>query len=158
MKNILTVTLMKQYESHLLQEEKSVSTQKQYRREILRFLAFVSEKKITKELVIQYKKELMDQYQPVSVNTKLAAVNGFLSFAGYGEYRVKQLKIQRKPYCSSDRELTKAEYTRLLQSAKTRARINCGLFCRRSAEWAYEFQNFHLSQRRPCVMERQLFN
>lgn len=118
MKNILTVTLMKQYESHLLQEEKSVSTQKQYRREILRFLAFVSEKKITKELVIQYKKELMDQYQPVSVNTKLAAVNGFLSFAGYGEYRVKQLKIQRKPYCSSDRELTKAEYTRLLQSAK----------------------------------------
>lgn len=118
MKNILTVTLMKQYENHLLQEEKSVSTQKQYRREILRFLAFVSEKKITKELVIQYKKELMDQYQPVSVNTKLAAVNGFLSFAGYGEYRVKQLKIQRKPYCSSDRELTKAEYTRLLQSAK----------------------------------------
>ena len=88
MKNILTVTLMKQYENHLLQEEKSVSTQKQYRREILRFLAFVSEKKITKELVIQYKKELMDQYQPVSVNTKLAAVNGFLSFAGYGEYRV----------------------------------------------------------------------
>lgn len=78
MKNILTVTLMKQYENHLLQEEKSVSTQKQYRREILRFL----------------------------------------SFAGYGEYRVKQLKIQRKPYCSSDRELTKAEYTRLLQSAK----------------------------------------
>lgn len=60
MKNILTVTLMKQYENHLLQEEKSVSTQKQYRREILRFLAFVSEKKITKELVIQYKKELMD--------------------------------------------------------------------------------------------------
>ncbi len=46
MKNILTVTLMKQYESHLLQEEKSVSTQKQYRREILRFLLLLQKKRL----------------------------------------------------------------------------------------------------------------
>ena len=99
----------------------------------------------------------MDQYQPVSVNTKLAAVNGFLSFAGYGEYRVKQLKIQRKPYCSSDRELTKAEYTRLLQSAKNQGQDKLWTILQTICGMG-KFQNFHLSQRRPCVMERQLFN
>lgn len=118
MKKLLNSKLVEQYENHLICEEKSVATQKQYKREILRFWRYLSEKKITKELVIQYKENLVNAYQPVSVNTKLAAVNSFLQFAGYGDCRVKQLKIQRKPYCSSERELTKAEYLRLLSAAK----------------------------------------
>ena len=48
---------------------------------------YLSGRKVTKELVIQYKRELMNKYQPVSVNTKLAAVNGFLKFSGYGNLR-----------------------------------------------------------------------
>ena len=118
MKNILTPKLVEKYEKYLIQEERSPDTRKQYRREILRFLEYGAGRTLTKELIIEYKKELMDKYQPVSVNTKLAAINGFLAFAGYGALKVKQLKIQRGPYCSSDRELTKAEYTRLLYCAK----------------------------------------
>lgn len=118
MKNILTPKLVEKYEKYLIREERSPATRKQYRREILRFLEYGAGRTLTKELIIEYKKELMDKYQPVSVNTKLAAINGFLAFAGYGALKVKQLKIQRRPYCSSDRELTKAEYTRLLYCAK----------------------------------------
>ena len=118
MKNILTPKLVEKYEKYLIQEERSPATRKQYRREILRFLEYGAGRTLTKELIIEYKKELMDKYQPVSVNTKLAAINGFLAFAGYGDLKVKQLKIQRRPYCSSDRELTKEEYTRLLYCAK----------------------------------------
>ena len=118
MKNILTPKLVEKYEKYLIQEERSPATRKQYRREILRFLEYGAGRTLTKELIIEYKKELMDKYQPVSVNTKLAAINGFLAFAGYGALKVKQLKIQRRPYCSSDRELTKPEYTRLLYCAK----------------------------------------
>lgn len=118
MKNILTPKLVEKYEKYLIQEERSPATRKQYRREILRFLEYGAGRTLTKELIIEYKKELIDKYQPVSVNTKLAAINGFLAFAGYGDLKVKQLKIQRRPYCSSDRELTKEEYTRLLYCAK----------------------------------------
>ena len=118
MKKLLTYSCVEEYENYLETEERSKTTQKQYKREAGRFLMYLSGRKVTKELVIQYKRELMNKYQPVSVNTKLAAVNGFLKFSGYGNLRVKQLKIQRKAFCSSDRELTKAEYIRLLTAAK----------------------------------------
>lgn len=118
MEKLLTYKSVEQYEKYLEKEEKSDATKKQYKREIIRFLIYLPEKKVTKELVIQYKRYLMNHYQPVSVNTKLAAINGFLKFTGCENLRVKQLKIQRKPYCSSDKELTKTEYIRLLTTAK----------------------------------------
>ena len=93
------------YVEYLAYEEKAAATQKQYQREIRYFILFLSEREITKELVIEYKKELIRKYRPATVNAKLAAVNGFLKFAGCGDYCVKQLKIQRKTYCSNDREL-----------------------------------------------------
>lgn len=48
----------------------------------------------------------------------LAALNSFLGFAGFGELAVKQLKIQKPLFLDEGRELTRAEYTRLVQAAK----------------------------------------
>lgn len=118
MEKQLNVKVLEQYENYLKCEEKSLATQKQYKSEIMRFLNYTAGENVSKELIIQYKEQLMNRYQPVSVNTKLAAINGFLQFAGYGDLKVKQLKIQRKTYCSSEQELTKAEYLRLLSAAK----------------------------------------
>ena len=37
---------------------------------------------------------------------------------GWEELRVKPLKIQRSPFCDEERELTRAEYARLVQAAE----------------------------------------
>ena len=103
---------------HLGQEERSAATRRQYRRDIDRFFAYAGDLPITKALVIQYKEDLQREYQPASVNTKLAALNGFFSFLGESRLRVKQLKIQRQSFCPKERELTRAEYMRLVEAAK----------------------------------------
>lgn len=108
------------YLVHLQLAEKSPATQRQYRRAILDFIEYLGEKSATKEAVIGYKTRLQKNYLPASVNAKLAALNGFFSFVGRGELRVKQLKIQRQAYCPKERELTEAEYLRLIKTAQRR--------------------------------------
>jgi integrase/recombinase XerD len=105
------------YLAHLKLEEKSISTQSQYKRDITRFLHFADDTPLDKELVIRYKESLLQAYQPASVNAKLAALNGFFAFIGRCDLKVRQLKIQRKPYCPKEKELTKAEYLRMIAEA-----------------------------------------
>ena len=102
----------------LEQEEKSQSTRQQYKRDLLRFFEFIGSTPVTKETVIRYKEELQKQYRPASVNAKLASLNGFLTFIGRSDLRVRQLKIQRRPFCSRERELSRGEYLRLISTAK----------------------------------------
>lgn len=108
---------IQEYMIKLEHEEKSVATRRQYRRDILQFLLFAEGQDMTKALVIHYKQELQKEHQPTTINAKLAALNGFFSFVGRKDLRVKQLKIQRTPYCSTEKELSKAEYLRLVQAA-----------------------------------------
>ena len=109
---------MDAYMQFLEQEERSLATRKQYRRDILHFCAFLGEEPPSKERVIQYKQALQQRYQPSSVNAKLAAVNGFLSFLELPQLRVKQLKIQRSPFLPGSKELNRAEYAQLVKTAR----------------------------------------
>lgn len=104
--------------SYLQMEERSAGTVNQYAREVQIFLLWAGEKKVEKNTVIEYKEKLQAEYKATSVNAKLAAVNSFLMFTGHGELKVRNLKIQRQAYCSKEKELTKAEYIRLINAAK----------------------------------------
>lgn len=106
------------YMDFLEQEERSPATLMQYRRDILRFLAWGEELPLSKETVIRYKEVLQETYKATSVNAKLAALNGFLTYLGKPELRVKQLKIQRQAYCSREKELVRQEYARLVKAAR----------------------------------------
>lgn len=103
---------------YLRREERCASTIAQYYRDILCFLTWAEGEELTKNTVIQYKEKLQAEYKATSVNAKLAALNGFFVFLDRNDLKVKQLKIQRSAYCSKDRELTKAEYLRLVEAAK----------------------------------------
>ena len=48
----------------------------------------------------------------------IASVNAFLEFLGRPECRVKSLKIQPQAFCPEEKELTRAEYQRLVDAAK----------------------------------------
>lgn len=111
---------MKNYVNHLQKEERSTATIRQYRRDVLNFLMHLERGNFSKEAVIEYKKELEKKYRPVSVNAKLSALNSFFSFIGREDLRLKFLKIQKKAYCSAEKELSKEEYLRLIKAAEGR--------------------------------------
>lgn len=114
--NIAETTKAFQY--FLISEEKSKATIDKYVRDVIQFLRFVQEKEIDKNLVLEYKAELICRYAPSSVNSMLAAINLYLEFIEKSDCKVKLVKIQRQLFAKEERELTKEEYRRLLKAAK----------------------------------------
>lgn len=130
-KNIVSDSL-KRFQRHLMLEEKSNATLEKYLRDAGAFCTFLADRPISKELVMAYKQHLIKGgYAVCSVNSMLSSVNSFLSFLGCGDCRVKNLKTQRQTYCPEEKELTKAEYERLLNAAKpnSRLRLILGTIC-----------------------------
>lgn len=115
------------YARYLAAEERSRATVEKYIRDAGRFLVWLDGRPLSKETVIAYKERLAAMYAPASANSMLAAVNGLLAFLGRPECRVKTLNIQRKVFCAQDRELSKAEYLRLLSVANGRRRWRISL-------------------------------
>ena len=101
----------------LEEAEKSPLTVEKYLRDVGAFRAWLGGKALEKGAVLAYKSELVERYATASVNSMLSSVNGWLSWQGRGECRVKILKQQRQAFCPEDKELTRAEYQRLLQAA-----------------------------------------
>lgn len=106
------------FRDNLILEEKSTYTTEKYLRDVCAFFRFAGEKPVTKELVMDYKKALVGAgYAACSVNSMLASVNSLLSFLGWGDCKVKNLRVQRQTYCAEEKELSKAEYLRLLEAS-----------------------------------------
>ena len=113
---------------YLRQEERSAGTIKKYLRDVRAFAAWLGGTPLTKEAAALWKGGLLDQgCTPATVNSKLAAINKFFSFAGWAEFRVKPLKIQRRLFRDDSRELTRAEYLRLLETAHALGRERLAL-------------------------------
>lgn len=107
------------FEKNLIEEEKSPATIAKYCRDVRAFFCGLEEDgTVTKEIVIDYKQKLKENYTISSVNSMLAALNCFLKKMGWYDCVVKALKIQREAFRSGHRELTKEEYYRLLKAAK----------------------------------------
>lgn len=118
-KRKLTDTGVAAYARWLREEERSPGTIEKYLRELRQFAAWLGEREVTKERVIQWKQALCaGGREAATVNGKLAAVNSFLSFAGWQDCRVKALKLQRKMFRESGRALTREEYQRLTATAR----------------------------------------
>ncbi len=108
-----------EYLNFLREEERSKATLEKYRRDLMRFYVFLGEDKVvSKQAVIEYKTSLSEQYKLSSANSMIAAINGLLSFAGMDNCRVKSFKNQRRLFREQKRELTTAEYGRLVQTAR----------------------------------------
>ncbi|MCI9327472.1 MAG: site-specific integrase [Lachnospiraceae bacterium] len=86
-------------------EEKESATIEKYVKEIKSFCEWLCGRPVAKEAVIEWKERLQKQeYVPVTVNGKLSALNGFFSFMGWTEIRVKFLRIQRRMFRERSKE------------------------------------------------------
>ena len=66
-------------------------------------------------------------YAAVTINSMLVAVNQFLHFLELDDMRVKTLRIQRRMFRSRERELTREEYGRLVETAHTLGKVRLAL-------------------------------
>jgi len=115
---------MQQFSGYLLREEKSDATYGKYLRDVRNFVRFAGSRPVSKELVMAWKRELMGRgYAVRSINSMLASVNSFLRCMGWQECMVKNVRIQQQTYCSEEKELTRAEYLRLLAAADKNERL-----------------------------------
>lgn len=116
---------IQEFAAYLAREEKSTATCEKYLRDVGCFVRFAGEQAVTKETVVAWKKELVDRgYAVRSINSMLASVNSLFAFLGWHECRVKNIRLQRQTYCAEDKELTKAEYLRLLEASRKNEQLN----------------------------------
>ena len=103
----------------LREEEGSAATVEKYLRELRLFAAFLSGGEVTKASAAAWKAQLLaENYNPTTVNGKLSALDRFLAFMGWEDCRVKHLRLQRRLFRESNKELTKQEYERLITAAE----------------------------------------
>ena len=118
MDNIITTEHIDAYCLSLLADERAAGTVAKYRRDLTAFVRWLEGRAVTKESAAGWKAHLMNHgYAPRTINSMLAAINGFFRFMDWG-IRVKFLKIQRQLFRDPAREMTREEYTRLLTTAR----------------------------------------
>ncbi|WP_300344326.1 tyrosine-type recombinase/integrase [uncultured Oscillibacter sp.] len=90
-----------------------------YVRDVRAFWAWAGAEAVTKGALLRWRAHLEAAgRQPKTINSMLAALNCFFRTKGRGDLRLKYLKVQRKLFRSRERELTRAEYARLVETAE----------------------------------------
>lgn len=117
---LISTRLLKDFETYLHTEEKSGLTVQKYLCDLRQLGEYADGRAVDKPLLLEYKAKLEREYKATAANSKLAAINTFLRFAGWQELCVKQLRVQKKIYCPEEKELSKAEYMRLVETARKR--------------------------------------
>jgi len=119
MKKITKKTIAK-FKEYLICEEKSQATVDKYVRDVTFFMNWLNGESVSKAVILKYKHDLTEKYAPSSVNAALSSLNSFFIYNKWYDCKVKALKIQRQIFANKDKELTKAEYERLLTVAQQR--------------------------------------
>lgn len=115
------------YAAYLQEQEKSMATVKKYVHDLIALYDWLGGAELNKIKLIGWKEELTEKYAPASVNAMLAAMNSFVSYYGWADLRVKPLKIQKTMFRTSDKELTRDEYIRLVKAAKYNKNVRLAL-------------------------------
>ena len=114
----ITEKRIRQYALALADEEKASSTIEKYVRDIRAFGAHLGGRPITKQAAVEWKALLRESHAAASVNSMLAAVNGFCAHFGAG-VEVKPYRLQRETFLPERKCLTAEEYERLLEAARS---------------------------------------
>ena len=106
------------YCAALRADEKAAGTLEKYRRDLTAFARWLGGRIVTKETAADWKTHLLNSgYAPRTINSMLAALNGFFRFMDW-HIKVRFLKIQRQLFRETSRELRRSEYDRLLAAAR----------------------------------------
>lgn len=112
---------MDRFYEYLIEEERSSGTIEKYIRDVRLLQSWLRSAPVTKENASRWKQELLQSGRaPSTVNSMLAAANTYFRFMGWDELKLKSIRLQRRFFRENERELTKAEYQLLMETAKKR--------------------------------------
>ncbi len=119
MERFITEEILSKYQEHLYEEEKPESTIKKYMRDLKKLAGYMAGREVTKKLVAGYKKYLKEKkgYKLTSINSFLVAANRLFEYLGWYDMRVRTYRIQKEVFVPESRNLSKAEYKRLVKAA-----------------------------------------
>ncbi|MBQ7647208.1 MAG: tyrosine-type recombinase/integrase, partial [Clostridia bacterium] len=117
---VLTKTILDVFRNHLILEERSKATVEKYYRDVSFFMEYANGCVVTKDIVLSYKNRLKTKYKARSINSMLASINALFSFLNRHDLKVKAIKLQQQIFCPEEKELTKKEYERLVNTAKNK--------------------------------------
>ena len=107
------------FQEKLAEDEAAAATVAKYTAAIRRLSAFCGGTLRDKGQLVAFKQALAASgMAPGTVNGVLTAVNKLLDIYGYNEWRLRFLKVQRKVFMAPEREMTRAEYEKLVNTAK----------------------------------------
>ena len=124
-----TETILERFKQDLTAQNKAPATVEKYLRDARAFLRFSKNQTITADLLLSYRTFLSKTRTANSANSVIAAANSFFRFCGKKDLRIKPFKMQRKIYCSEEKELTKEEYRRLVHAADERIALLLQTVC-----------------------------
>ena len=110
------------FAASLLRAERSAATAAKYRREAEAFIRWLGGRAVSQDLAVAYKARLSQERTAAGVNGAVAALNKFFDFLGLADCRLKAARVQRQTFRDSGKELSQAEYKRLLGAAGRRDR------------------------------------
>ena len=107
------------FTAHLRSAGRSPSTVEKYLRDVRAFLSWLDDRPLDPGAAAGWRDHLLNRGRaPVTVNSMLSALHRFLGFLGREDCRTGFLRIQRRTFRAQDRELTRAEYQKLLEAAQ----------------------------------------
>lgn len=128
---VLTSEQIARYKKYLQETEKCEGTITKYMRDVdslSRWLSGENNRHVSKDAILRWRSYLVAQgLTPRTVNAKLSAVNGLLYCFGWEDCRVRFLKIQRRLFRAKEKDLTRTEYDRLLNTAVGQGKERLGL-------------------------------
>lgn len=128
----ITEQILKEYKIHLVMEEKSKATISKYICDIKKLAEYASGRSITKELVVAYKEDLRikKNYKLSSINSFLVAANRLFEYLGWYGLHVKTYRIQKEAFTPANKDLSKAEYKKMVQTALQKGKKRLALIIR----------------------------
>ena len=114
---ILTAELTDAFEKALREQERAGATVEKYMRDLRAFGVYVANGEVNKQVVLDYKAHLQKRYATASVNSVLSSLGAFFAFCERRDLCVKRIKQQKNVFAAREKELTRAEYERLLSAA-----------------------------------------
>ena len=120
--------LLEDFAAHLRALGRSLGTIENYLRHVRAFMLWLDGAEASGEKTALWRDALVSRgYGPASVNGMLVALNRFYAFVGWDDCRAALLSIQRRAFRDEGRELTRAEYERLVLTAQRTGRARLAL-------------------------------
>ncbi len=116
--HIITETTVCTFEQSLRDSEKAPATVEKYVSLIRKWRTWLDGREISHALLMEYRDFLRINHSASTVNGYLSAINVYLTAVGLPELRMKLQKVQRRVFRSEERELTRNDYSRLIQTAE----------------------------------------